>query len=110
MTTPVFAKTVLAANTMTKIATVPTNIVFATVTLNIMNPSENVANAQIAIGNGDTPTAADYIDKGSIIPQRGGLLIRSCVLVPPGSNVFIRVDQDDVVANFSGLCQDLITP
>lgn len=109
MTTPVFAKAVLAANTMTKIATVPANIVFATVTLNIMNPGLNVANAQIAIGTGETPSPADFIDKGSLIPQQGGLLIRSCVLVPPGSNIFIRVDQSDVVANFSGLCQDLIT-
>lgn len=109
MTTPIFAKSVLAANSMVKIAVVPGNISFATVTLNIMNPGLNPATCQIAFSNAEVPSSADFIDKGSIIPAKGGLLIRSCVLVPPGSNVFVRVDQEDVVANFTGLCQELIT-
>ena len=109
MTKAVFAKTVLAANSMTKVGVIPANIEFATVTLNLLNTGANVAKAQIALSTSETPSPADFIDKGSLIPQQGGLLIRSCVLVPPGTNVFISVDQDDVVANLTGLCQELIT-
>lgn len=108
MTTPVFSKAVLAANVMTKIATLPSNISFGTITLNILNTGLNVANAQIALSTSASPAAADFIDKGSIIPAQGGLLIRNCMLAQPGCNIFVRVDQDDVVANMSGLCQEAI--
>lgn len=109
MTIPVFSKTVLTANTMTLVGQVPANIDFATITVNALNRGTEVTKVKFAVGNGTVPVEVDYIDDGSIVPENGGLFIRSCVLVPSGSNVFVEADKDGVVVNFSGLCQEIIT-
>ena len=81
MTTAIFNKLVLNATTETPVGTIPGALVFATVTINILNTSANPASINLAIVDGSgSPAAADYIDKGTIVPANGGVALRSCIL------------------------------
>lgn len=116
MTTPLFASTVLEPNVMTKIITIPTNVQFATATLNICNtndggPDKTIQAAiRVGWGTGTTFQLVNTIDWATLVPPNGGMLIRSCNLVPPGANIFVMSDQTGVVVNFTALCQEIIAP
>ena len=107
MTTAIFNKLVLSAATETPVGTIPSALVFATVTVNILNTANTPASINLAIVDGSgTPVPADYIDKGTIVPANGGVALRSCILVPAGSTIFATSDQAGTVVNVSGLGQE----
>lgn len=109
MTQPHFAKAVLEQNVVTTLTTLPNSITFATGTWNVVNTGTEVAKVRLGYGNGTTMTLVDCLDFSSVVPANGGVLIRSCVLIPPGSKIFVHSDKPDVVANFSALMQELVS-
>ena len=109
MTQPHFAKAVLEQNVVTTLTTLPTSIQFATGTWNVVNTGTEVAKVRIGYGTGTTMNQVDIIDFGSVVPANGGILIRSCNLIPPGSKIFVHADKPDVVVNFSALMQELVS-
>lgn len=114
MTIPIFAKTVLEANSTATIAEIPVNVLFATATLNICNTdtggpeSEIPARVQIGFGPGPTMQLVDTLDHASLVAPNGGLLIRSCSVAKPGDKIFVKADRPGVVVNFTALCQELV--
>jgi hypothetical protein len=83
--------------------TAPVNALFATVTLNLVNTGAQEANVRIAIGNGASPAADEYIEYGVILAANGGTLVRSCQILSASNKVFIFSDKATVVTRVEGL-------
>lgn len=84
----------------------PAGIQFATININCLNTDPvNEANVSIAITTSGAPSAADYIDKASIIPANGGVLERNCIIVSPNEKVYVKSDNSLVAIRVSGLEQ-----
>jgi hypothetical protein len=97
-------KAMSVANTSIKLYEVPaTQVMFSTVTLNALNRGGSDATIRVAIGTGNAPDPADYIEDGGKIPANGGVFSRSCNLLSPGEKYFVEVDSSNVALRLEGL-------
>lgn len=103
---PLFTnKIVTEAGTDVLVATLPANIEFATVTINLTNTAvagSPVSLVKIALGTGANPAQADYIEGGAQIGP-GSVLNRTCELVGPNEKIWVFSDTADVTVRISGL-------
>lgn len=96
-------KAMSQANSNVTVYTVPGNVQFAVVNINLCNTGGAEATAKIALTTSANPSAADYIDKGSKIPANGGILERTCMTLSPGEKVIVEVDNALTAIRVHGL-------
>lgn len=82
-----------------------TGVLFATVSLFILNPGVNDAVVRISSGEQTAPDEVDHIEKGGIVPSGGGTLERTCIPISPGERIQIWSDQPGVILRVAGLTQ-----
>jgi hypothetical protein len=95
---------VASANTKTTVYTVPGSVSFATVSVNILNPTTTEASINLYYTSTPAnPGAADGIEHGAKIPANGGSLLRTCEVLGPGESVVVSSDVAGIVVRVSGL-------
>lgn len=83
--------------------TVPTKCLFAEITVDILNTNSTTdATLQLAVTAADTPTTDEYLEKGAIIPQKGGSFQRAGIMASPGERVVVQLNQTGGVVRVSG--------
>lgn len=92
------------ANANTTFYTAPSNIKFATVSINCANRTAAEVPVRIAISSSDTPAVADYIDYDFKVPANGSIE-RSCIVVSPNEKVVVFSTSSDVSVRVFGLEQ-----
>lgn len=84
--------------------TAPPDVIFTTASINIVNMDQSAdAKVKIAVTDQAAATAVDHIDFGSTIPQKGGILERTCFLLSPGEKVMVESDNANVAIRVYGL-------
>ena len=91
-----------AANTNTVIYTVPSNCIYAELTINILNPDSADITVDVALASSSSPASNEYIEKGTIIPASGGILERTNLICSPGENVVVKSSLATSVVRVSG--------
>lgn len=91
-----------AVDTNTIVYTVPANCRYAEITINILNPNINDATVEVAVATTDTAATGEYIEKGVVIPNNGGILERTGLLCSPGERIIVRSNQTSNVVRVSG--------
>ena len=92
------------ANANTTFYTAPSNIKFATITVNCCNRTGAEVPVRIAVSTSDTPSLADYYDYDFKVPANGSLE-RSCIPVSPGEKVVVYATSSEISVRVSGLEQ-----
>lgn len=103
MATGLLGKQLLAANTNTTVYTVPTNVRYATVTVNALNTNSTIVGFKLAVTTSASPAAVDYIENGTQIPADGGMLERGEIKCSPGEKIIVHSTLANVVVRVSGI-------
>ena len=90
----------LAAGADTLVYTVPSSTV-ATINIRVANRNAAAAKVRVAIGTGETPTAADYIDY-DISLAANGILEDTGLVCSSGEKVWVRSDVANVSVRVHG--------
>lgn len=86
------------------IYTVPASgVVFATISINLVNEHSAISTVKVAITTSSTPAAGDYIEFNTQLAANGGVLERTCMVCSPGENVIIEADSSLVAVRVHGL-------
>ncbi len=93
---------VLAAAANTTVYTVPATVQYAEVDISVLNPTASDAQIEVAIAKADSPTQAEYIEKGVIAFKSGGVVTRVGVLMGPGEKVVVKSTAADTVVRVGG--------
>lgn len=83
--------------------TVPSNALFATVTLNLVNTGTEDAKVRISFTTATNPGPLDAIEYDAVIPANGGTLERTCMLMSANEKVVLFSDKATVALRVSGL-------
>lgn len=78
-------------------------VLFATVSINIVNKGVASGKVRVALSLNATPDLADYIEFDTEIAENGGILERACKLLSPGERVIIHADTNDFSIRVEGL-------
>lgn len=103
MAVGLLGKSLLVANTDTVVYTVPTDALYAAVSVNVLNTNNSIAGFELAISNNSTPGLVDYIELGTQIPADGGMLERTDIKCSPGEKIIVQSSLSDVVVRVSGI-------
>jgi len=93
-----------AATTNTVVYTVPSNCLYAEITVNILNTNATTCSCNLAVSTSgtSTPAANEYIEKEAILPASGGVLERTDLVVSPGEKIIIYTALANTVVRVSG--------
>jgi actin-like ATPase involved in cell morphogenesis len=99
-------KQILTADQETSLVQIGTNVKYAEVDINILNPTANDATISLAFSQqAVTPLAADYVEQGLILTNGGSVLIRSKEILSPGERVYVKSNVAGVVVRVTGIEQ-----
>lgn len=93
---------VTTANTNHTVYTVPSNCLYAEISINILNRDTTDSIVKLAIGSSATPDAQDYIEDGAIVPGSGGVLERDSLIAGPGELIVVNTSASGSVVRVSG--------
>jgi hypothetical protein len=96
-------KQLLVADTATTVYTVPTDALYAIVSVNVLNTNSSIAEFKLAITSNSSASAVDYIENGTQIPADGGMLERADIMCSPGEKIIVNSSLSDVVVRVSGI-------
>ena len=85
---------IAAANTNQTIYTVPGSTT-ATVNINLLNKAASTCSVRVAISAADTPTDAEYIEYGTVLPANG-VLERNGIALNAAKKVVVHSTSTDV--------------
>lgn len=106
MANGVLGKGMTQANSSVVLYTVPANMQFATITVSACNQDQtNDVSFSMAVTSAANATPADYIEFGAILPVKGGVLERTCLVLSPGEKVIVQASSSEVSVRVFGLEQ-----
>jgi hypothetical protein len=104
MSNGLLGKAMSQTNTNVTVYTVPNNVQFATININILN--QGVAGTvKVAITTSASPAAVDYIDSAAALPADGGVYERTCQILSPGEKVIVEASNSNMSIRVQGLEQ-----
>lgn len=80
---------ILTNGTIQKVATIPSNLTYASINILVSNPLAVIADTEVWISDATSPSTVDFIEPKAHIPAEGKLEIYAR-LVSPGENIFVR--------------------
>lgn len=103
MSNGVLGKSMSSVNSNVVVYTAPSNADFVTASINLCNLGATPAVVRVAICTGINPSPQDYIEYGATIPENGGILERTCMVLSPNESIIVFSDSPDVAARVFGL-------
>lgn len=94
-------------NQFTNIYTVPTNVLYATISINIVNTSSTDAKVTMAISKLNIPAEYDYIDYNLPIGKNGDQLCRQGFIMSAGESLILIYDNAGVVIRVTGVVETI---
>lgn len=104
MASGLFGKADLKAATGVILYTVGSGLIAFT-RLRLCNRGKSDATVKIAVFCGNTPTDADWVEYGAIVPAKGGVCLPESIPVSAGESIYVESDSDLVTVRADGLEQ-----
>lgn len=94
---------VAQANTNQEIYMVPADkCLYAELNIDMLNPTTNDAIIEVALHFGASPVNLNYIEKGVVLSEDGGTLLREKLIASPGEKITVRSSRAGVIFRISG--------
>ena len=106
MASGLLGKAILVANVPTIIYTVPANVEFVTLNINIVNTSTTIgdtANVSVAASTLNVPNREDYIEYGVMLTSNGGVLERTGAICSSGEKIVVKSSVSNVAVRIHGI-------
>lgn len=106
MASGLLGKAVLVANVPTLVYTVPANVEFVTLNINVVNTSTtpgDTALVKVAVSSLNVPNREDYIEYGVNLTANGGVLERTGVICSANEKIIITSTVANVTVRVNGI-------